>query len=77
MNTAKIFTNGRSQAVRLPKKYRFKSKEVFIRKFGNGILLLPDEQSWEEWFNVLQKYPKNLFPERDQPENSDIREFLP
>ena len=41
METAKIFTNGRSQAVRLPKKYRFPGKEVRIRRQGNSVILSP------------------------------------
>ncbi|NLF97609.1 MAG: AbrB/MazE/SpoVT family DNA-binding domain-containing protein, partial [Candidatus Riflebacteria bacterium] len=41
MKTAKIFQNGQSQAVRLPKEFRFKGKEVFVKKIGNAIMLLP------------------------------------
>lgn len=41
MDTAKIFMTGRSQAVRLPKKYRFKSAEVEIRKVGDKVILSP------------------------------------
>jgi len=41
METAKVFKNGRSQAVRLPQKYRFDTKEVFIKKDGNKVILTP------------------------------------
>ena len=41
MDTAKIFKTGRSQAVRLPKRYRFSSSEVAIRKEGNSVILSP------------------------------------
>ena len=41
MATAKIFMNGRSQAVRIPKEFRFEGKEVHIRREKNGILILP------------------------------------
>ncbi|MDA8276823.1 MAG: AbrB/MazE/SpoVT family DNA-binding domain-containing protein [Actinomycetota bacterium] len=44
MDIAKVFQNGRSQAVRLPKEYRFEGKEVWIQHFGNGVLLLPLNQ---------------------------------
>ncbi len=48
--TAKIFMNGRSQAVRLPKDFRFNSEEVLIRKEGDSIILSPKTQSWENFF---------------------------
>lgn len=47
MHTAKIFQNGRSQAVRLPKEFRFNQDEVAIKSFGNGVLLLPLENPWQ------------------------------
>ena len=45
METAKIFNNGGSQAVRLPKEYRFEDKEVLVNKIGNIVLLIPKGQS--------------------------------
>ncbi len=47
MQTAKLFKNGRSQAVRLPKEYQFSGSEVFIQKHGDAVLLLPQEKIWE------------------------------
>lgn len=47
MEFAKVFQTGRSQAVRLPKAFRFNEKEVVIKRFGNGVLLLPKENPWE------------------------------
>ena len=46
MMTAKIFENGRSQAVRLPKECRFQSDEVAVNKIGDVVLLLPKENQW-------------------------------
>lgn len=46
MDTAKIFWSGRSQAVRLPKEYRFDAEEVHIRRHGNAIILEPVAQDW-------------------------------
>jgi antitoxin VapB len=40
MDTAKLFLSGRSQAVRLPKEYRFRGNKVVVKHFGNGVLLL-------------------------------------
>ncbi|NKB72077.1 MAG: AbrB/MazE/SpoVT family DNA-binding domain-containing protein [Candidatus Latescibacteria bacterium] len=47
---AKIFMNGRSQAVRLPKEFRFATAEVLIRKEGDEIILSPRPTSWEAFF---------------------------
>lgn len=44
--TAKIFMNNRSQAVRLPKEFQFASREVFIRKEGNDVILSPRPLDW-------------------------------
>ena len=41
MQTAKVFTSGRSQAVRIPKEYRFDAEEVFINRVGDAIILMP------------------------------------
>ena len=46
MDTARLFQSGRSQAVRLPKAYRFSGTEVIVKHFGNGVLLLPMEDPW-------------------------------
>jgi antitoxin VapB len=44
--TAKIFMNNRSQAVRLPKEFQFKTSEVFIRKEGEDVILSPRPKDW-------------------------------
>lgn len=50
-STAKLFKNGQSQAVRLPKAYRFKGSEVKIRKEGNKVILEPlDGSQWPKGF---------------------------
>ncbi len=46
MDTARLFMSGRSQAVRLPKEYRFEGAEIVVRHFGNGVLLLPANEPW-------------------------------
>lgn len=46
MNTAKVFENGRSQAVRLPKEYRFNEDEVFVNKIGDVVILVPKSVKW-------------------------------
>lgn len=47
-STAKIFMNNRSQAVRLPKEFQFKTREVFIRKEGDDVILSPRPKDWSE-----------------------------
>lgn len=49
-STAKIFMNNRSQAVRLPKEFQFKTREVFIRKVGDEVVLSPRPKDWSGYF---------------------------
>ena len=77
METAKLFTNGRSQAVRLPKAYRFEGKEVYIKRTSQGVLLLPKDRSvWDVWERELLRYDEPLMVERDQPREQQEREGL-
>jgi antitoxin VapB len=46
MKTARLFRNGQSQAVRLPKEYRFNGDRVLIKKAGDAVILLPEKGSW-------------------------------
>ena len=46
---AKVFMNNRSQAVRLPKEFQFKTREVFIRKEGENVILSPRPKDWKEY----------------------------
>ena len=52
METAKVFWSGRSQAVRLPKSYRFGGSEVRIRRQGNAVILEPIAKDWS-WLDTL------------------------
>ncbi len=63
--TAKIFKNGRSQAVRLPKQFRFDSVEVKIRKEGNKVILEPMEnETWsKDFWNLFTTDPDFVTPE--------------
>ena len=60
METAKLFMCGNSQAVRLPKSYRFSGNEVIIKRFGNAVVLLPQEDPWQVMFDALQEFPEDL-----------------
>lgn len=77
METAKLFNNGNSQAVRLPKKFRFEGTEVFIKKTDEGVLLIPREQSvWDKWIESIMKYDEPFMEERNQPTEHQKREGL-
>jgi len=76
MQSAKLFTNGRSQAVRLPKEFQFSGKEVFIQKVGDAVLLLPHDKSWEVFLHGLNSFSEDFMNNgRDQGINQ-IREQL-
>ena len=59
MMTAKLFENGRSQAVRLPKEYRFNGDEVAINKVGDIVILMPKENKWSAFLNSLELFSEN------------------
>ena len=54
IDTAKIFTTGRSQAVRLPKAYRFATGEVFIERKGDMVILRPKHEQ-DQWWGAVEK----------------------
>ena len=69
MDTAKPFLSGRSQAVRLPKQYRFPGNEVaVIKHLGNGVLLLPIDDPWQILEAGLEAFEPGFVVSRDQPE---------
>ena len=73
MKTAKIFQNGQSQAVRLPKEFRFDDSEVYIKKSGNIIMLIPRNNSWSSLLGSLTMFSPDFMTQRVQPEQ-DTRE---
>jgi antitoxin VapB len=67
MKTAKLFQNGKSQAVRLPKEFRFESDRVYIKRVGNTVVLLPYENFWDTLLNSLSLFSADFMNERNQP----------
>ena len=67
MDTARIFQSGRSQAVRLPKEFRFTGNEVGVRHFGNGVLLLPVDDPWATLEAALSAFDPSFVIAREQP----------
>ncbi|MHB1501112.1 MAG: antitoxin [Candidatus Dormibacteria bacterium] len=77
VTVAKLFRNGRSQAVRLPREFRFQGDLVQIRRLGRGVLLLPMMSSAVEWFDELDSVGPDVFmPEGRQQPPTPVREVL-
>ena len=72
--TAKLFKNGQSQAVRLPKEFRFEGNEVYIQKIGEKIILTEKKQTWEHFFNQASVFDDDFLAERmnDLPQERDL-----
>jgi antitoxin VapB len=64
MERAKVFMNGQSQAVRLPKKLRFRGTEVYARKLGNAVVLLPIDDPWATLREGLELFSEDFMSER-------------
>ena len=76
MDTAKLFMSGRSQAVRLPKAYRLAGTEVFIKKVGNALVLIPQTDPWETLIQSLDLFEPGFKLERAQPPAQQERKRL-
>ena len=66
MKEAKLFTNGQSQAVRLPREFRMAGKSVYIRKIGDVVVLLPKKDPWSVLFDACAKFTPDFLEEREQ-----------
>lgn len=75
MKTAKIFENGRSQAVRLPKECRFDTNEVAINRIGDIVLLMPVSNKWISFMQAIDMFSDDFMQERDEY-NKQEREEL-
>jgi antitoxin VapB len=56
MQTARLFINGRSQAVRLPKEFQFQGESVYIQKIGDAVMLVPFDKEWEIFLHGLNSF---------------------
>lgn len=76
MHTAKIFMNGRSQAVRLPKEYQFAGDDIIIQKLGDAVLLIPREKAWETFLDGLNTFSSDFMEDgREQGEDQEREPF--
>ena len=71
---AKIFMNGRSQAVRLPKEYRFDTDEVYISRQGQNIIISEKRPTWDEFFDSKPAFDDDFLQDRfdTQPQERDF-----
>lgn len=76
METAKIFQSGRSQAVRLPKKFRFETDEVVIQKLGDAVLLVPKEKLQQLFTEGLNGFTEDIFKDGREQGGQEDRETL-
>ena len=76
MMTAKIFENGGSQAVRLPKEYRFDSNEVSVNKIGNIVLLSPKLDKWESVLQAVDMFSEDYLADGRADQKVQDREEL-
>lgn len=67
MDIAKIFKNGRSQAVRLPKDYRLAGQEVYVKKINGVVLLIPKDSAWKVLESAANYFTKDFLSGRNQP----------
>ena len=62
METARLFRNGRSQAVRLPRKFSLPGEEVYIKKLNGVVMLIPkDEDPWKPLVDSLGKFSDDFY----------------
>ena len=77
MTTAKLFPNGQSEAIRIPKKFRFENKsEVFIAKEGEALIIYPKSSKFNILFNALDQFSDDFLTQRNQPEEQKREEMF-
>ena len=75
MLTAKIFENGRSQAVRLPKECRFSSDEILVNKIGDIVILLPKSSNWDSFAAAIDMFSDDFIDDK-RDDSLQEREIL-
>ena len=72
VETAKIFSNGGSQAVRLPRQYRFDDDEVLINRIGKVVILMPKGESWDSLMIAMDMFTDDFM--KEPPEDLPLQE---
>lgn len=76
MERAKLFQSGQSQAVRLPKKFRFDGSEVFVKRVATAVVLLPTDDAWDALAQALELFSDDYLWKRHQPPEQPRRDDL-
>jgi antitoxin VapB len=76
MQTASLFMNGRSQAVRLPLEYRFSGTDVFVQKAGDAVILFPKDKEWETFLDGLNNFSSDFMENGRNQGTEQVRETL-
>ena len=76
MMTAKVFQNGRSQAIRLPKECRFSSDEVMVNKIGEIVILLPKHNKWDSFMRAIDMFSDDFMADGRATDMVQEREEL-
>jgi antitoxin VapB len=76
VNTAQLFTNGQSQAVRLPKELRFEGTEVYIKRIGDAVLLFPKDRQWDIFLTGFLGFSDDFMRSGRELDEQDERESL-
>jgi antitoxin VapB len=63
MQTARLFLNGKAQAVTLPKEYSFSGENVYIQKIGEAVILFPVDKEWEVFLHGLHGFSEDFMSE--------------
>ena len=76
MEIAKVFESGHSQAVRLPKKFRFSEEEVFVQRIGDAVLLTPKDAAWKTFMEGINGFSDDFFADGREQGGVQEREAL-
>ena len=76
MMTAKVFENGRSQAVRLPKECRFTSDEVMVNRIGEIVILMPKTSKWDSFMRAIDMFSDDFMESGREPQTEQERDEL-
>ena len=76
MTTAKVFENGRSQAVRLPKECRFSDDEVLVNKIGEIVMLIPKSSKWSGFLSGLNMFSADFMSDGRESQTEQERDSL-
>ena len=76
MDVAKVFPNGRSQAVRLPKEYRFQEDEVYVNRIGSTVILMPKNNAWAAMMESLNLFTEDYMADGRESVLPEVREAL-